>query len=368
MKIAIVHDHLTQIGGAEKVLRVFHEMFPKAPIFTLVCNENKIEGLIPKENLRTSFLQQLPWGVSRYQWYLSLMPTATESYDLSEYDVVLSSSSALAKGIITQSNTLHICYCHTPTRYLWSDTRPYIEGLRYPFFIKKIIPFMLNKLRIWDFAAAQRVDIFIANSNFVARRIKKYYRRESVVIYPPVETQKFSTSNAIEKYYLTGGRIVPYKKFDITIRAFNQLNIPLKLFGDGPQLNYLKKIAKNNIEFLGRVDEKTLGSLYQKCIAFIHPQVEDFGITAVEAMASGRPVLAFAGGGALETVIEGISGKFFDEQTWECLADSIVRFKPENYNPKIIKEHAEKFGAERFKKEILNFIEMEYNKFIPFNL
>lgn len=357
MKIAIVHDHLTQIGGAEKVLSIFHEMFSEAPIFTLVYDKEKIGDLINEKNIKTSFIQKLPWGVSHYQWYLSLMPTATESYDLTDYDVVISSSSALAKGVITQSNTHHICYCHTPTRYLWSDTHLYLAGLRYPFFIKKIIPFVLNKLRIWDYSAAQRVDVFIANSKFVADRIKKYYRRESTVIYPPVDTDKFSISDSAEKYYLTGGRLVSYKKFDITVKAFNQLNIPLKIFGSGPQLHYLKKIAKPNIEFLGRVDEKALAALYQKSIAFIHPQIEDFGITAVEAMASGRPVIAFDGGGARETIVPGITGEFFDEETWECLADKIVRFKPESYQPKIIKGHAEKFGVERFKKEILNLIE-----------
>ena len=357
MKIAIIHDHLTQIGGAEKVLKIFHEMFPEAPIYTLVFNEGKMNNLIPKEIIKTSFLQKLPWGVLRYQWYLSLMPTATESYDLTEFDVVLSSSSALAKGVITQSNTVHICYCHTPTRYLWSDTHMYLAGLRYPFFIKKIIPYVLNKLRIWDYSAAQRVDVFIANSRFVAMRIKKYYKRESTVIYPPVDTHAFSISDSFEKYYLTGGRIVPYKKFDITVKAFNQLNIPLKVFGDGPHLKYLKKIAKSNIEFLGRVSDKELSKLYQKCAAFIHPQIEDFGITVVEAMASGRPVIAYDGGGARETVVPGITGEFFEEQSWEALADKIVRFKPHNYNSKTIKEHAEKFSADRFKKEIFEMIE-----------
>lgn len=358
MKIAIIHDHLTQIGGAEKVLKVFHEMFLDAPIYTLVFNESKMNNLIPKENIKISFLQKLPFGVSHYQWYLSLMPTATESYDLSDFDVVLSSSSALAKGVITQSDTIHICYCHTPTRYLWSDTHMYLAGLRYPFIIKKIIPLILNKLRIWDYSVAQRVDVFIANSKFVAQRIKKYYKRESTVIYPPVDTKAFSIADSIEKYYLTGGRIVPYKKFDITVKAFNQLNIPLKVFGDGPHLPYLKKIAKQNIEFLGRVSDNELPKLYQKCTAFIHPQIEDFGITAVEAMASGRPVIAYDGGGARETVVPGVSGEFFEEQSWEALADKIVRFKPQNYNPKTIKEHAEKFGTERFKKEILEVIRM----------
>src|SRR3989344_3160725 len=167
-------------------------MFPQAPIFTLVYNEEKMSGIFSKENIETSFLQKYPWGVKHYQWYLPIMPAATESYNLSDFDVILSSSSALAKGVITPSNSLHICYCHTPTRYLWSDTLSYVENLKYPFIIKKCIPFILNKLRVWDFIAGQRVDLFVANSKFVSERIKKYYKRESVVIYPPVETQKFS--------------------------------------------------------------------------------------------------------------------------------------------------------------------------------
>lgn len=363
MKIAIVHDHLTQIGGAEKVLRVFHEMFPNSPIYTLVYDEKKMEKIFPKSLIRASFLQKLPGAVKHYQWYLPLMPIATESYDMSGFDVVLSSCSALSKGVIIHSNTLHICYCHTPTRYLWSDTHSYVAGLRYPFFIKKFIPLILNRLRVWDQVAAQRVDVFIANSNFVAQRIQKYYNRKSVVIYPPVETQRFFISDSIDKYYVTGGRLVSYKKFDITVHAFNQLGIHLKIFGDGPELAFLQKIAKPNIEFLGKISGGKLAEVYSRAIAFIHPQIEDFGITVIEAMASGRPVIAFDGGGARETVVSGISGEFFDEQCWEALADTVVRFKPQQYNPQAIKNYAEKFGIERFKKEIQELIQREYGRF-----
>ncbi len=360
MKIAIVHDHLTQVGGAEQVLKILHEMWPDAPIYTLLYDEKKLGGIFPKEKIQTSFLQKLPGAIKHYQWYLPLMPTATESYDLAGFDAVVSSSSAFAKGIITQSDTVHICYCHTPTRYLWSDTHTYIQGLPYPRFVKGALPIILNKLRIWDQVSSQRPDAFVANSGFVSKRIEKYYKRKSSVIYPPVDTKNFFISPSIDKYYLTGGRIVPYKRFDLTIQAFNQLGIPLKIFGDGPQLGYLKKIAKGNIEFLGRVDDSELSKFYSRCMAFIHPQVEDFGITSVEAMASGRPVIAYSGGGARETVEHGITGEFFEEQAWEALADTIVRFKPEKYDSNIIKNHAEKFNVERFKKEIKKCIEQEY--------
>lgn len=362
MKIALVHDHLTQLGGAEQVLKVFQEIWPPAPTFTLFFDQKKLGQVFKNKDIKTSFLQNWPGAVKHYQWFLPLMPTATESYDLMEYDVVLSSCSAMAKGVITRSNTLHICYCHTPTRYLWSDTHRYVEELKYNRLIKKIVPYFLNHLRSWDQLAAQRVDIFVANSKNVSGRIKKYYRRDSIVIHPPVETDKLQIAKNIDKYFLTGGRLVAYKRFDLAIQAFNRLDIPLKIFGEGPEEKKLKKIAKPNIEFLGLVDQKTLTDLYSQAIAFIHPQIEDFGITAVESMASGRPVIAYAAGGACETVVEGKTGKFFDEQTWEALADTVVRFKPENYNSAEIKQYAQQFSVDRFKKEITELVNSEWRK------
>lgn len=362
MKIAIVHDHLIQEGGAEKVLKVFLDMWPDSPVYTLVYDEEKMGRIFAKDRIITSFLQRFPGAIKHYQWYLPFMPAATESYDLTKYDVVLTSSSALAKGVITHSHTLNICYCHTPTRYLWSDMNSYIEGLPYPRPIKSILPHVLSKLRLWDQLASQRVDEFIANSQFVSHRIKKYYNRGSTVIYPPVETNNFSISNNVEKYYLAGGRLVPYKRFDIVIKAFNQLGIQLKIFGEGPQMEALRRMSKDNIQFMGKVSEDELRELYARCTAFIHPQIEDFGITAIEAMASGRPVIAFSGGGAQETVIDKVTGEFFDEQSWEALADKVVRFKPHSFNPIEIKKYSEKFSVERFKKEILEFVEQKYKE------
>lgn len=361
MKIALVHDHLTQEGGAEKVLQILQEIYTQAPTYTLFYDANKLKTFQNKKII-TSFLQKMPWAVKKYQMYLPLMPTATESYDLMDYDVIISSSSAFAKGVITRSNTLHICYCHTPTRYLWSDTHRYVEELHYNKLIKKFIPLVLTRLRQWDRLAADRVDYFIASSKNVAKRIKKYYRRESTVIYPPVETEKFKISDRIGDYFLIGGRLVAYKRYDLAIEAFNHLKIPLKIFGEGPERQKLEKMSKSNIEFLGKVSQEKLVELYSQAQAFIHPQIEDFGITAVESMASGRPVIAFAAGGALETIVEGKTGRFFDEQSWEALADAVIRLQKEKYSPKEIKLHAEKFRVDRFKKEITDFVNGHYQK------
>lgn len=362
MKIALIHDHLTQEGGAEKVLEVFQEIWPDAPTYTLLYDKDKLGKLFADKNIKTSFLQKIPGAIKHYQWFLPLMPTATESYDLMDYDVVVSSSSAMAKGVITRSNTLHFCYCHTPTRYLWSDTHRYIEELKYNKLIKLFIPPILTRLRMWDQLASQRVDHYIANSKDVSDRIKKYYRRDNIVIHPPVKTQNFKIADKVGDYFLTGGRLVAYKRFDLTIKAFNRLGIPLKIFGEGPELNNLKALAKPNIEFLGKVSNEDLPELYSKAKAFIHPQIEDFGITAIESMASGRPVIAFCAGGACETVVEGKTGKFFEEQTWEALADTVVRFKPEEFNPQEIKQYAEKFSVENFKKEFKELIDSEYER------
>ncbi|MBU1180278.1 glycosyltransferase [Patescibacteria group bacterium] len=355
MKIALVHDYLSQQGGAEKVLKVFSEIWPEAPIFVLFYDEGKMGELFQNKKIVTSPLQKMPGIKNRYQWYLPFMPLATESYNLSDFDVVLSSTSAFAKGIMTRPYTKHFSYCHTPTRYLWSETHSYVNELNIPKFIKWTLPPVLNRLRMWDRAAADRVDYFIANSNAVSDRIKKYYHRASSVIYPPVDTQNFYISQP-EDFYLIGGRLVSYKRYDVVVRAFSRMGIKLYIFGEGPALGYLKSIAKPNIKFLGKINEETKQELFSKCLAFLHPQEEDFGITAVEAMASGRPVIALSKGGALETVVPGITGEFMEEQTWEDIVGEIIRFQPEKYNPQAIREHAKKFDAGVFKEKIKEFI------------
>ncbi|MFH0956163.1 MAG: glycosyltransferase [Candidatus Falkowbacteria bacterium] len=365
MKVALIHDHLAQDGGAEKVLKVLAEMFPEAPIFTLLFEPKNADKYYRHRHIETSIIQKLPGGISHYQWYMPFMPMAVEFFDLSGYDLVISDSSSFAKGVITTSHTLHICYCHTPTRYLWSDTHQYINELKYNKYFKKVISLVLNYIRMWDRLAADRVDEYIANSRFVAKRIKKYYKRESTVIYPPVEIEKFKISREVGDYFLIGSRLAPYKRVDLVIEACKKLGKKLKIYGDGVDLERLKKMAKGcpSIEFLGWVDDAAKAELYSRCLAFIYPQEEDFGITAVEAMASGRPVIAYKRGGVMETVVDGITGVFFDEQTPASLAEAINNFDASKFNSEIIKQHAEKFSVSRFKNEITKYIEESWENF-----
>ena len=366
MKVALIHDHLAQDGGAEKVLKVLAEMFPEAPIFTLLSEKNNVDKYFKDRHIETSIIQKLPGGVSHYQWYLPFMPIAVEFFDLREYDLVISDTSSFAKGVITAPDCLHICYCHTPTRFLWSDTHQYINELKYNKWLKKIISLVLNSIRIWDRVAADRVDLFIANSKTVKKRITKYYRRDSVVIYPPVETEKFkitdlSSQKPADRYFLAGCRLAPYKRIDIVISAFKKLGYEykLKIFGDGVDLERLRELAGNasNIEFLGRVTEEEKARLFSEAQAFINPQEEDFGITVVEAMASGRPVIAYRKGGATETVVAGKTGIFFDFQTDEALLEAIRSFRSEDFSSAEIREHAAKFSVADFKNQITHFIE-----------
>lgn len=356
MRVAFVHDHLIQNGGAEKVLEVMQSMWPKAPTFTLFYDARALPAFAGRD-IRTSFLQRLPLALKKYQWYITLMPAATESHDLSAFDVVISSSSAFSKGIITRPDAIHICYCHTPTRYLWSDTHSYVQELRAPKIVKAFLPPVLSRLRVWDHAAASRVDYFIANSETVRQRIEKYYQRESRVIHPPVDIERFSVSDAPKSYFLVGGRLVAYKRYDLVVEAFNRTGLPLKIFGDGPIEADLRRRAKGNIQFLGRVSDQERRELFALCKAFLHPHEEDFGITAIEAMASGRPVIAYRRGGATETVIDRVTGEFFDEPSWEELADHLIRFDETRYDPKKIRANAEQFSTERFTQELRLFVE-----------
>jgi len=348
-KIALIHDHLGQDGGAERVLSVLQDIYPQAPTYTLIHNPQRANKVFLSRDIRTSFLQHLPFGVKHYQWYLPWMPNAVERYDLNEYDLVISNSASFARGVLTLPRTLHIDYCHSPTRYLWTDTHRYVDELPYPGILKKYIPFLLTRIRQWDRIAADRVDVFFANSKNVQKRIRKYYRRDSIVMHPPVDTENFSVATKIGNFYLIGGRLVAYKRYDLAVHAFNRLGIPLKIFGSGPEEARLREIAKPNIEFLGRVPTAHLRELYRTCIAFLHPHEEDFGITLLEANAAGRPVIALAAGGALETVVPQRTGAFFEEQEWESLADTVIRFEPEKFNPVEIREHARTFDTAAFK-------------------
>ncbi len=365
MRIALIHDYLNQYGGAERVLEALTELFPDAPIYTLIYDPKKMRGVFSNKKIRTSFLQKIPFVKSYHRIFPFLMPIAIEQFDLSNYDIVLSDSASFAKGVITKPETLHICYCHTPPRYAWDDSHKYIEEYGFPKIIKRLIPFFMNYIRLWDREAALRVDKFICNSNFVARRIKKYYNRKATVIYPSVDTRAFypvksDGHQTKEADFLMVGRLLPYKRFDIAIEAFNKMGKPLKIIGDGPEIKRLKKLAKKNIEFLGELSGEKLREYYQNCQALIFPQEEDFGIVALEAMACGRPVIAYRGGGALESVKEGETGAFFNEQTSEALMKAVKEFKPKNFNPQKIRQHALKFSKDKFKKKIKNFVERSY--------
>jgi glycosyltransferase involved in cell wall biosynthesis len=362
VKLALVHDYLVQDGGAEKVLKEMMEVFPDAPTYVLLHDPARVDPAFSRRKILTSFLQRLPFALTKYQWLLPLMPIATETHDLSEFDVVLSSSSAFSKGVITKPDALHICYCHTPTRYLWSDAVSYVRELRMPGFVKAMLPPLLSRLRMWDKQAAERVELFLANSEAVRRRIKKYYHRESIVVYPPVDVARFRYSHAPKEYYLAGGRLVSYKRYDIIIEACNRLKLPLKIFGSGPVEAELKAMAGPTIEFLGRVSDEKQAELYQNCIAFINPQEEDFGITMVEALAAGRPVIAYNRGGATEIVIEGVNGTFFNEQTWEDLADALLRFDHTKFDPKVIQASAKRFSTQAFHETIKQIVDKAFEK------
>jgi glycosyltransferase involved in cell wall biosynthesis len=359
MKIALVHDYLIQDGGAERVLQAFREIWPDAPIYALLHDPARMGDRFYGSEVRTSFLQKIPFALEHYKWLMPLMPAATERYDLSAFDVVLSSTSAFAKGVFTRADALHICYCHTPTRYLWSDTHSYIDELAVPGVIKRIMPLILSRIRTWDRLAADRVDRFIANSETVRGRIRKYYRHPSDVIHPPVDTKRFRIAEPenVGSYFVAGGRLVAYKRFDIVVRAFTKLGIPLKIFGEGPMLEALRRDAGPSIEFLGRISELKKAELYSRAQAYLHPQEEDFGITAVEAMASGTPVIAYRKGGAQETVLDGITGTFIEEQTWEELANAIIRFDRGTFDPQRIRAHALRYDVMAFKKRISDYVQ-----------
>lgn len=374
-KIAIVCDWLTSPGGAERVVGVFHRMYPEAPIFTSIYHAKRLPEF-SGANVKTSFLQHWPFAKTRHPLYFAQMPQAFESFDLSQFDVVISSSHSCAKGIITKPSTLHISYCHSPPRYLWDGSHEYLEEYPWPRWLKRtVIPGYLQKLRVWDRAAAERVDVFVANSHHVAKRIQKYYRREATVIYPPVgygnEGEKNiernelgqgtgSKNNFPKGNYLAVGRLVPYKRFDLVVKAFNLLGLPLKVVGEGNLYGALKDMAGPNIEFLGHVSEEELERHYREARALIFPQVEDFGITPLEAMAHGCPVIAYGAGGVLETVVQGKSGLFFYHQTLEALAKAVQTFDGMTFEPRVVRAQAQKFSTLRFEEEFKNFVNLQW--------
>lgn len=358
MRIALVHEYLNQFGGAERVLQVLSSFFPDAPIYTLFYDVETTGRVFEGKEIRTSFLQKVPFIKKYYRLFPLFMPIAIEQFDFSDFDVVISISSSFAKGIITKPQTKHICYCLTPPRFLWDDSHKFIDDFGYPRFIKSIFPPLITYLRLWDREASFRVDKFITISNFVKERVKKYYLQDSDVIYPPVNTDKFYISSDIGDYFFIAGRHVSYKKFDLAVRVFNKLGLSLKVAGVGPETDRLKKLARNNIEFLGLVSDEKLADLYSHAKAFIFPQEEDFGITPLESMVSGRPVIAYRGGGAIETIVKGETGIFFNDQTEESLSDAVAGFKYNDFSSTRCREQAMHFGISIFKEAIFKLLNL----------
>ena len=363
LRVALVHHWLVRMRGGEKVLEALCQIFPQADIYTLVFDPSEIPASIRQHRITTSWIQKLPWAKKYYTQYLPFFPFAIEQFELSGYDLVISSEAGVSKGVLTRPETCHICYCHTPLRYAWSAYHIYLQAVRSPF-RRRLIPFVMNYLRLWDWVSSSRVDYYIANSQNVANRIRKYYRREAPVIYPPVATTDFGQAGAIEDYYLAVGQLVPYKRFDLAVDAFNQLGRPLLIVGDGPEYSRLQRKAGKNIKLLRRTSDEKLKECLSGGRALIFPGEEDFGMIAVEAHACGRPVIALARGGALEIVIPELNGIFFAEETASSLAEAVVRFESieAKFQPRIIQETARPFREARFEREIRNFIFEKYQE------
>lgn len=353
MKTAIVHDWFFSLSGAEKVVEAIFSLYP-SEIYSLIVNKaNMKDSLLPLDRIHSSFIQQLPKATTKYPRYLPLFPLAIESLDLSSADVILSSSSCVAKNILANSNQLHICYCHTPMRYIWDMQLDYLKDHKLDQGVKGFLTKLLfHYLRNWDLTHSQRVDHYIANSQTVAKRIYKTYRKDALVIYPPVDIDFFSaTEEKKEEFYLTASRLVPYKKIDLIVKVFTQFkNKKLIVIGEGPELDNLKKIATKNIEFLGKVCDLTLRSFMKKAKAFIYTALEDFGILPVEAQAAGTPVIAYNKGGCKETVIANKTGILFDEQSEKALIETILSFEKiqDRFDANCLKHHAQRFSKQRF--------------------
>ncbi len=360
MRVALVQDWLNQMGGAEKTLLVMARVFPGAPIYTSIYAPSRLDKAFRSLDIRASFMQRLPFVTRRHQQYLPFYPFAMESFDLSEYDVVVSGSSAFAKGVVTRPETLHVCYCYTPMRWAWSF-EDYIQRERVGKLTRLALSPFIHWLRLWDYATAARVDAFIAISPVVAARIAKYYRRDSVIIPPPVDVKRFAVSTRRENYFLIVSRLIPYKRIDLAVRACSKLGLPLRIVGSGRDEQSLRALAGPTVQFLGRLSDEQVREQLAGCRAFIFPGEEDFGIAPVEAQACGKPVIAYAGGGALSTVVEGVTGLFFRAQTVESLEDALMRFRDEMFDPYTIRRHAEQFDTALFAERLASFVSSRYN-------
>ncbi len=366
--MAVVHEWLVSRAGSEKVVEQMLAVYPQADLFSLVeFLPDDAKGLIPvNTQIQTSFIQQLPWARRHFRQYLPLMPLAIEQFDLSAYDLVLSSNHAVAKGVLTRPHQLHISYVHTPIRYAWDLQQQYLQQAGLTSGLKSAITrLLLHYLRLWDLAAAHRVDCFVANSRFVAQRIWKTYRRPAKVIYPPVAVDRFRWNQPREEFYLTVSRCVPYKRVDLSVQAFNRLGLPLVVIGDGPAIGSLQRLAKSNITFLRNPADSVVSEYMERCRGFIFPAEEDFGITVVEAQAAGAPVIAYGRGGCAETVQPGKTGVLFQYQTVEHLIKAVQTFEASRsqFSAEPIRRHAETFSEPRFRQELSTYVNDKWLQF-----
>ncbi len=363
MNLAIVADWLTTFGGAEHAIAEFRTLWPSAPLFTTVANPRNL-GPLADADIRTSALQKWYKLIGNHQLLLPWMPAAIEAIDLRGFDVILSSSHAVAKGVVIPQNAVHICYCHTPMRYAWEMEETYLNDFRIPSLLRKPVKTQLRKLRRWDLTTAKRVDTFIANSIETQERIRRIYGRESIVIAPPVSEQFFSAAlqpMTPRSSFLAVGRLVPYKRFDLLIEVANELSLPLLIAGRGQDEARLKKLAGATVRFLGFVSDAELLALYASSRALLFPQREDAGIVPLEAQAAGTPVIAYGGGGALDSIRDGESGLFFAQQTAPSLREALRKFSTLIFDPKQIRNHAQQFTSQHFRERISQAVTVAVN-------
>jgi len=362
LKVAIVCSWLNQYGGAERVLEVVHALYPEAPVYTSIFRPDTLPPAYRGWDVRPSLLNRLPGARGRHhQWLLPLYPYAFEHMDLSSYDLVLSVTSAFAHGVHTSPHALHICYCLTPARFLW-DYNTYVARENLGRAARSVLPLLIRSLRRWDRQAAGRVSQFVGISKTVQQRISQFYGRYAEIIYPPTDVQRFQPAQSHEDYFLIISRLVPYKRIDLAVQAFNRLGLPLVIIGDGRDRPALEALAAPNVRFLGRLDDDQAAPYLAGCRAFLFPGQEDFGIAPIEAQAAGRPVIAYAGGGALETIVEGTTGIFFREQTPESLADAVMRFRDDDFDPQAIHQQVLRFDRQEFVRRFGEFVRTKYDE------
>ncbi len=359
LKVALVHDYLNQMGGAEKVVEVFCVMFPDSPIYTSVYDRETMSPFWRTRDVRTSFMQRFGPRLKLAKALLPLYPVAFESFDFTGYDVVISSTTTFAKGIVTRPETCHICYCNNPTRFSWMY-HEYVARERLGPIVRSVLPFVVSPLRVWDYAAAQRVDQFVAGSFNAARRIHKFYHRDAVVVQSPIDVSQYTISSHQEPYFLVVSRLQSYKRIDLAIEACNRLRWPLRVIGSGPDEARLRALAGPTVTMMGRRPDDEVREHFSHCRAFLFPGEEDFGLTPLEAQASGRPVLAYGAGGALETIREHETGSFFREQSVDALVDALQAFDVDAFDPQAARANAARFDVTVFRSRMETLIAETY--------